>query len=126
MPEALADGGPPVLLIPKPVKHDFTSELAAPGSAGAGGPRCRQLTSEIVFHGFWDQEDGRAAVREGLWHARRLPPFVAERPNPLSYLRRLRLRCRGCGRLEQASYEFRCAAGPRPPARDSSRVLKEG
>ena len=70
--------------------------------------------------------DERAAVREGLWHARRLPPFVAERPNPLSYLRRLRLRCRGCGRLEQASYEFRCAAGPRPPARDSSRVLKEG
>ena len=49
-----------------------------------------------------------------------------ERPNPLSYLRRLRLRCRECGRLEQASYEFRCAAGPRPPARDSSRVLKEG
>ena len=51
---------------------------------------------------------------------------VAERPNPLSYLRRLRLRRRECGRLEQASYEFRCAAGPRPPARDSSRVLKGG
>ena len=33
-----------------------------------------------------------AAVREGLWRARRLPPFVARRPNLLSYLRRLRLR----------------------------------
>jgi hypothetical protein len=63
---------------------------------------------------------------DGFFARRRLPPFVAERPNPLSYLRRLRLRCRGCGRLEQASYELRCAAGPRPPARDSSRVLKEG
>ena len=33
-----------------------------------------------------------SGFREGLWHARRLPPFVAERPNLLSYLRRLRLR----------------------------------
>ena len=46
----------------------------------------------VLRRRWWDQGDGRAAVREGLWRARRLPPFVAERPNLLSYLRRLRLR----------------------------------
>ena len=46
----------------------------------------------VLRRRWWDQGDGRAAVREGLWRARRLPPFVARRPNLLSYLRRLRLR----------------------------------
>ena len=52
-----------------------------------------------------------------------LRPRRRRRPNPLSYLRRLCLWSRAWP-CERALYEYRCAAGPRLPARDSWRCFE--
>ena len=59
------------------------------------------------------------AVLPGGWDCGRIAEYIAG-SNP--FVSSLLV----AARVEQASYEFRCAAGPRPPARDSSRVLKGG